>query len=65
MSLTQVLEMSGIKIFRFDSPLHYLNADYFTEELLKKSEISFSSFTTAIKNIQPSQSQNGFLNKVS
>ena len=39
-SNTKTNEINGIKIFRFEGPLYFANADYFMEKLLKKTGVS-------------------------
>ena len=36
----QTKEVSGIKIFRFEAPLYFANADHFMEKLFKKTGIN-------------------------
>ena len=33
-------EIKGIKIFRFEGPLYFANADYFMTKVLKKTGVS-------------------------
>jgi len=36
----QTKEVSGIKIFRFEAPLYFANADHFAEKLFKKTGLN-------------------------
>ena len=40
---SQTKEISGIKIFRFEAPLYFANADFFVEKLRKKTGVDTSS----------------------
>ena len=46
---SQTKEISGIKIFRFEAPLYFANADFFVEKLRKKTGVDTSSMKMDIE----------------